>query len=191
MTETTGRTLNWTYDGVYRLTNETIGSDPAKANGTVAYGLDPVGNRKSETSTIGGLDPGSFSYNLDDEASTDSYDLNGNTISTGGQALSYDSENRLTSMNGGQVTLLYDGDGNLVAKTANGVTTRYLVDHMNPTGRSQVIEETVNGAVVRQYTYGRQRISENQVVDSAWAASFYGYDGGGSVRQLTISRKFR
>jgi len=30
-----------------------------------------------------------------------------------------------------------------------------------PTGLPQVIEETVNGAVVRQYPYRRQRISEN------------------------------
>jgi RHS repeat-associated protein len=54
-----------------------------------------------------------------------------------------------------------------------------------PTSLPQVIEETVNGAVVRQYPYGRQRISENQVVDNSWTVSIYGYDGGGSVRQLT------
>jgi RHS repeat-associated protein len=45
----------------------------------------------------------------------------------------------------------------------------------------------VNGSVTRQYTYGIQRISENQVINNAWAASFYEYDGFGSVRQLTNS----
>jgi RHS repeat-associated protein len=39
--------------------------------------------------------------------------------------------------------------------------------------------------VTRTYTYGLQRISENQVVDSVWTPSFYGYDGFGTVRQLT------
>jgi hypothetical protein len=49
-------------------------------------------------------------------------------------------------MNGGVVLLEYDGDGNRVAKTANGVTTRYLVDDLNPTGYAQVVEEVVGGA---------------------------------------------
>jgi RHS repeat-associated protein len=48
-----------------------------------------------------------------------------------------------------------------------------------------VVEEIVNGAPQRTYTYGRQRISQNQVVNGAWVQSFYGYDGFASVRQLT------
>jgi len=41
--------------------------------------------------------------------------------------------------------------------------------------------------VQRSYTYGLQRISESQVINGAWTVSFYGYDGAGSVRQLTNS----
>ena len=132
--ELNGRTLNWNYDGIYRLTNETIGSDPAKANGTVAYSLDPVGNRKAETSTISGLNPGSFNYNADDETTTDTYDLDGNTISTAGKTFTYDSENHMMTMAapGTSVAMLYDGDGNRVAKTVGGVTTHYLVDDSTP-----------------------------------------------------------
>lgn len=37
----------------------------------------------------------------------------------------------------------------------------------------------------RRDTYGLQRISEEQVISSAWTPSFYGYDEGGNVRQLT------
>ena len=84
-------------------------------------------------------------------------------------------------------TFLYDGDGNRVAKTVGTVTTQYLVDDLNPTSYPQVVEELAGGAVTRQYTYGLQRISENQVVNGAWTPSFYGYDGGGNVRQLTNS----
>jgi hypothetical protein len=94
----------------------------------------------------------------------------------------YDSENRLKSMNGGAVTSIYDGDGNRISKTASGVTTRYLVDDLNPTRYAQVIEEVVNGAVQREYAYGLQRISENQIVNGTWTPSFYGYDGMGNVR---------
>ncbi|HEY4050853.1 MAG TPA: hypothetical protein VGM27_28640 [Acidobacteriaceae bacterium] len=42
-TELSGRTLTWSYDRIYRLTTETISSDPGKNNGSVSYGLDPVG----------------------------------------------------------------------------------------------------------------------------------------------------
>jgi hypothetical protein len=70
--------------------NETINSNPAKANGSVSYGLDPVGNRSSDLSTLGGIASQNASYNVDDEASTDTYDLNGNTLSTGGKTFTYD-----------------------------------------------------------------------------------------------------
>jgi hypothetical protein len=49
----------------------------------------------------------------------ESYDANGSVTSTGGKAFAYDSDNRLKSMNGGAVTIVYDGDGNRVAKTVN------------------------------------------------------------------------
>jgi len=85
------------------------------------------------------------------------------------------------------VTLAYDADGNRVAKTVNGVTTRYLVDDLKPTGYAQVVEEVTAGAVTRQYTYGLQRISQTQQIANTWTPAFYGYDAGGTVRILTDS----
>jgi RHS repeat-associated protein len=58
-------------------------------------------------------------------------------------------------------------------------------DDMNATGYAQVVEELVGGAVARQYTYGLQRISQQQLISNTWTPSFYGYDGSGNVRQLT------
>jgi RHS repeat-associated protein len=87
-----------------------------------------------------------------------------------------------------------------VAKTVNGVTTKYLVDTNNFTGYAQVVEELVNDEVQRQYSYGLDLISERQVIDSQIVSdqlvdnqatnnerevSFYGYDGHGSVRYLS------
>jgi len=43
------------------------------------------------------------------------------------------------------------------------------------------------GAVTRTYTYGLQRISENQTLNNAQTASFYSYDGHGNVKFLTSS----
>jgi hypothetical protein len=150
----------------------------------VAYGLDPVGNRTSVSSGISGLSPVAGSFNPDDELSAESYDQNGNVTATGGKTFAYNSQNQLISM-GGTVSIVYDGDGNRVAKTVSGVTTKYLVDDLNPTGYPQVVDELTNGAVSRTYAYGLQRIDEDQIISSAWTPSFYGYDGFGSVRQLT------
>ena len=80
--------------------------------------------------------------------------------------------------------MVYDGDGNRVAETVGGTTTKYLVDSLNPTGYAQVMDELVSGAVTRTYTYGLQRISEDQKIGGTQTISFYGYDGHGNVRFL-------
>src|SRR2546425_8972528 len=82
-------------------------------------------------------------------------------------------------------TVVYDGDGNRVSETAGGVTTKYLVDDLNPTGLPKVLDEKVSGSVTRTYASGLQRVSENQLVSGTWKPSFYGYDGHGNVRFLT------
>src|SRR5208337_702452 len=147
------------------------------------------GNRQSQTSSIPGITTGSFTYDPDDRLNTETYDANGNMLTSGGKTFTYDFANRLKSMTEGTVavTIQYDADGIRVAKTVNGVTTRYLVDDLNPTGYAQVVEEVTAGAVTRQYTYGLQRISQTQQIANAWTPAFYGYDGGGTVRLLTDS----
>ena len=186
-TESSVRTVNWTYDGIYRLTNETISLDPHSNNGSVAYNLDGVGNRLSQTSSLPGISSGTFTFDPNDRLSTETYDNNGNTLRSGGKTFAYDFENRVKSMNSGAVSIVYDGDGNRVAKTVNGVTTRYLVDDFNPTSYAQVAEEVVNGLVQRVYTYGLARISQNQFIANNWTVGFFGYDGvdgGGTVRLI-------
>jgi RHS repeat-associated protein len=176
------------------LTQETIGG--GAANGAVSYGLDPVGNRLSQSSTLSGIPSANFTYDADDRImSTEQYDNNGNTLVSGARTFKYDFQNRLKSMtnsaNGVAATMIYDGDGNRVAKTVGSTTTKYLVDDLNPTGYAQVVEEIGTGGVQRTYTYGLQRISQNQLLGSSqssavWTASFFGYDGvNGSVRMLT------
>ena len=185
-TERSGRSVTYAYDEIYRLINESITGDanPA-ANGTITYGYDAVGNRQSRTSNIAAVPSQTFNYDANDRLSVDTYDANGNTLTSSGSTFTYDFENRIKSVNGGAVTIVYDGDGNRVAKTVGGVTTRYLVDDLNPTGFAQVVEEIVGGQVQRQYTYGNTLISQNQLIGGVWTASFYGFDGHGSVRMLT------
>jgi RHS repeat-associated protein len=189
VTELGGRTVNYTYDDLYRLTNETIANDSHGINGTVSYGYDPVGNRLSRTSSVAGVPSQSSTYDANDRLTADIYDPNGNTTISNGNGYSYDFENRLVSLstqNSGLSTFLYDGDGNRVAKTINGVTTNYLVDTNNHTGYAQVVEELQGGVVAKQFTYGHDLISQRCTLPTAnCSLSFYGYDGHGSVRQLT------
>ena len=171
-------------DGIDRLNLESVTGDPANVNGSVSYVLDPVGNRTSQTSSLSPLGSPSNTFDADDQPQDETYDSIGDTISTGGQSYAYNSWLKLVSMNGGQVALRYDGLGQLVAKTAGGVTTQYLVDDLSLTGYPQVVEELVNGAVARTYTYGYERISQSQTLTGAWTPSFYIYDGRGTVRML-------
>ena len=186
VTENGGRTVNYTYDAVYRLTREAVtGSQNSAGNGAVDYTYDPVGNRLSRLSSLEGVLSSTSTYDANDRLLSDSYDANGNTTSADGRTYVYDFENRVKSANGGAVRITYDGDGNLAAKTVGGVTTRYLVDDLNPTGYSQVVEEIVNGEVQKQYTYGHTIVSQKWRLSNGWAVSFYSMDGHGSVRQLT------
>jgi YD repeat-containing protein len=131
-TELSGRSVTWNYDGIQRLTSEAVANDPLHGNGSATYALDPVGNRSSSTSSLPHTSSGTFGFNLDDQLTGETYDNNGNVTMTGGNTFSYDSRNRLVSFNNGAVSMVYDGVGNRVAKTANGVTTRYLVDDLTP-----------------------------------------------------------
>ena len=71
-------------------------------------------------------------------------------------------------------------------------TPYFLVDDLNPTGYPQVVDELKGaGAVTRTYTHGLQRIDENQDVNGPWTPSFYGYDGGGNVRNPTNSGRLQ
>ncbi|MBL8234669.1 MAG: RHS repeat-associated core domain-containing protein [Bryobacterales bacterium] len=72
-----------------------------------------------------------------------------------------------------------------MSKTVGGVTTRYLVDQLTPTGYAQVAEELVGGAVARRYTHGAFRHSQTQLISGNWTTHYYGYDGGLHVTRLT------
>jgi RHS repeat-associated protein len=182
--ELSGRNVAYGYDSLYRLTSEAI-AGAASQNGTISYVYDAVGNRRTMSSTVPAIPAGSFFYNANDQLTTDAYDANGNTVSSAGIANVYDFENHMVQK--GAVSIVYDGDGNRVSETVAGVTTNYLVDALNPTGYAQVVDELQSNAVTRTYSYGLERIDENQMLSNTWSASFYGYDGHGSVRQLTNS----
>ncbi|HEY6248722.1 MAG TPA: RHS repeat-associated core domain-containing protein [Candidatus Angelobacter sp.] len=183
VTELSGRTVQYGYDDLYRLTSETI-SGAASQNGTISYVYDAVGNRKQLNSTVAAIPSGLLNYDANDRLTTDGYDANGNTINNGGIGNVYDFENHMVRHD--SVVIGYDGDGNRVQETVAGVTTSYLVADQNLTGYAQVMDELQSGAVSRTYSYGLFLISQ-KLVASSQQLSFYGFDGHGSVRFLTSS----
>jgi len=66
VTEQSGRTVNYGYDDLYRLTSEVIANDPNEMNGSVSYSYDPVGNRTQKVSTLPGYPGGLTNYNAND-----------------------------------------------------------------------------------------------------------------------------
>jgi RHS repeat-associated protein len=211
---TLNRTVNYSYDDLHRLTSEVLGGD--EETGTVGYTFDAVSNRIGRTSTVAGITPQSLSYSDNDWLNHHTYDLNGNTLrsvlsfSDGLQPVAvdeYDYRNRLTQRRvydpSGTllrkiINLRYDGDGALKYKrvtdtvTGDETTRSYVVDHLNLTGYSQILEELdETGAVVASYHYGLDLIGQSRLVvnettgASDWQDRIFVYDGGGSVRALT------
>jgi RHS repeat-associated protein len=186
--ELSGRTVNYGYDNLYRLTNETIAADPAGMSGAVSYGYDAVGNRTQKVSTLPGYPGGLVNYNANDQLATDAYDNEGNTTASSGNGYVYDFENHLIQANGN--TYAYDGDGIRVQKIVAGLGTNSLVDALNPTGYPQVLTETYffrtsSSEISHQYVYGLERLSEVRNYAGGTQYLFYVYDGHGSVRALT------
>jgi RHS repeat-associated protein len=192
VTESTGRTVDYNYDSLYRLTSETIG-DVGAPSKTISYTYDDVGNRLTKTD-VGALT--SYTYNDNDQLETETtgtgvttyaYDFNGNTTSKAapGQTTTYswDQENRMVGSllpDGRSLTYRYDHDGIRVSSSMNDVATNFLVDKNQP--YAQVLEEYSGNTLSRSYTYGDDLIS--QAIPGG-AVSFYHYDGQMSTRQLT------
>jgi RHS repeat-associated protein len=181
--------VNWTYDNLYRLTSETVSSSPDGRNGFLGYTYDSVGNRQTRSSTLTGINNQAYSglYDANDRFTNDTYDNNGNPIASGSDSYQYNAENKLISanVNGKNISVVYDGDGNRIQKTVDGVTTTYLVDTNNLTGYSQVLEEKRAGILVKAYIYGLDLVACRDI--PAAKTYYFGYDGQGSVRYLTDS----
>lgn len=117
------------------------------------------------------------SYNAANQVVGWQYDAAGNLVNDGTTTSTYDALNRLlTSTSAGQSrTNSYNGDGVLVAQTANGTTTRYTQDLAAPL--SQVLQ-TAQGSTTTDYLYGLERLASVSGGTRTW----YGTDALGSVR---------
>ena len=184
------RTVEYSYDSLYRLTSETITEDEKVTVYTYAY--DNVSNRILKTENGAATE---YVYNALNQLVSDSetsyeYDLNGNLVRVIGSAQSalyeYNSENKLvkaTVQNGSLVieeSYTYDYQGNRTSKTthrSDGVTeyVKYLNDNSSLTNVLAEIDS--EGSVQAYYTIGADLISQER----DGKVSVYLYDGHGSV----------
>lgn len=168
----TSRTISYQYDALYRLIDANY-SDGKSFH----YGYDAAGNRLNMT--VNGQTTTNYVYNAVNRLTSVngqsySYDDNGNLTGDGLHTYAYDSANRLTSVSGGGASaqFAYNGDGDIVSQTVNGVTTNYALD---PAGLAQVLMATTSGQS-RFYVPGLAQY------DNSW--QYFVPDRLGSVRQL-------
>ena len=184
------RTLEYSYDSLYRLTSETITEGEKVTVYTYAY--DNVSNRILKTENGAATE---YVYNalnqlVSDSETTYDYDLNGNLIRVIGSVQSalyeYNAENKLvkaTVQNGSLVieeSYTYDYQGNRTSKSthkSNGEYeyTKYLND--NSSLKNVLAEIDENGTAKCVYTIGADLISQER----DGRTSVYLYDGHGSV----------
>lgn len=186
--------VDYRFDPAHRLTALTNSGPNSGVISSYAYTLDSVGNH-TQVDQIEQLQTlpvtGSFAYTYDNdnrmltfEGQPEAFDANGNMISINAtNLLSYDFENRLTQTAFAGVTnsYQYDGVGNRLAATREGLVTRYVLDRSSPL--TQVLAETDSGGTITAYcVYGLGLISR---IDAAGNASYYHFDSRGSTVALT------
>jgi YD repeat-containing protein len=161
--EQDGRTVDYSYDNLYRLTKEQI-TDPAYGNRSSDFAYDKVGNRLIQAQNISGVvTTTTYSYDANDrilQEVTDgqvsviySYDADGNTISkqdeNGSTLYTWNDEGRLVGAVvldtnddiKNQMEYRYNNSGNRVISIVDGQKTNYLIDTSH--AYDQILEEYI------------------------------------------------
>ena len=185
------RSESYTYDPLDRITEFKRGTlsgntIPSPLRG-IGLEYDGLGNRISYTADGVKTDYVANGVNAYASlsgaiATNPTYDRNGNLTSYKEDRFTYDDENRLISINGGETaTYLYDAIGRRIGKLVQEDTTYFYYD------RVKVIEEVeANGVLEATYIYGSD-MDEVICMERGEETYYYHYNATGSVIQLTGS----
>src|SRR6185295_1753118 len=140
------RTITYTYDSLYRLTNAKYSTSEV-----YTYTYDAVGNRLTQTTlaatTVYTYDAANRLTNVD--LITYTWDAKGNLLADGTYTYTYDAANRPLTMTQGTTltyTYAYNGDGTRLKQTvitSTSTPTTYTVDLA--AGLTQVLVDVTNG----------------------------------------------
>ncbi|NEU84375.1 hypothetical protein G1O98_36695 [Nostoc sp. UIC10630] len=192
--EYSGRSVDYTYDSLYRLTEEKI-TDATAGNRTFGYSYDLAGNRLSKTDSTEGLTTYTYDANnrlkdttIGSVVTNFTYDNNGSLKqrANGSQTINYDwindGENRLIGVNSGtsQQQYIYDAFGSRVASISDGVRTNYLAAPIWDLPQV-LMEYDESGQITTDYTLGMGLVRSRH----DGREGFYHTDGLGSTRLIT------
>ncbi|MGD9568538.1 MAG: RHS repeat-associated core domain-containing protein, partial [Sedimentibacter sp.] len=172
-------TINYQYDELNRLTQETL------LDGTIiSYEYDAVGNRTKKTagSTVTNYtyDNGNQLTNVNGQAYT--YDANGNLTSNGSKTFVYNEVNQLTqvkdSLGNVIASYAYDDQGRRISLTAWGETSKF---HYS----GDKVIYTTNGSnnIIAEFSYDSYGNPATMTYNGA--TYYYHIDGHGNVTAMT------
>ncbi len=166
---TQARAETYGYDAIDQVTLSNYG-----ASGSETFAYDPMGNRLRSEALSSGLPASSstttYATNAlnqytqvsrtDFQSAPPAYDANGNTLSLGDRAFTYDGQSRLTSASVGllglsgyhQASFVYDARNRQVSRTVDGQTTFFIWDNWSLLAEYQVSAGTP--VQVARYVHG-------------------------------------
>jgi RHS repeat-associated protein len=181
---TSSGTINYQYDALNQLTQETL-----LDGSTILYTYDAVGNRLSKTVTKGTTTTTNYTYDASNQLTavngqTYTYDANGNLTGNGANTYIYDVENRLTQVKNSSGTSLatftYNNEGK---RTSMTTATGTVYFHYN--GDKVIYETDANNNVVADYTWDDQ--GNPVTMTKSGVTYYYHINGHGDVTSLTDS----
>jgi RHS repeat-associated protein len=153
------------YDSKDQLTDE-----QTPHFGTSGFAYDAAGNPTTFKTATG------QTFSADNQNTAIGYDLDGNPMSWGTNALSFDTASHLTSV-GTELTAGYNADGLRAWKQSSAGTTYFVYDGLTP-----IAEANSSGTVTAVNTWGANGLASRRSVSSG-SSTFYTFDVQGSTAQ--------
>ncbi|MFY9551761.1 MAG: RHS repeat-associated core domain-containing protein, partial [Thermoanaerobaculia bacterium] len=178
--------FKYEYDPAYEL-NKVTYPNVAPFSGEVdSWAYDNIGSRTSSTVNAVttnytyqkiGANPLNWQRLTSDGSNSYTYDNNGNTMTRGATAFTWNAEDQMTGITGTS-SYVYDYQGRRSSKTVGASTSTYLYDGAN------LIQEA--GATPADYLFG-PGIDEPLAMRRGGSTYYYDVDGLGSVTLVTDS----
>jgi RHS repeat-associated protein len=151
-------------------THDQLTDEQTPQFGTSAFAYDAAGNPTTFKTATG------QTFSADNQNTAIGYDLDGNPMSWGTTALSFDTASHLTSV-GTELTAGYNAEGLRAWKQSAAGSTYFVYDGLTP-----IAEANSSGTVTAVNTWGAAGLLSRRNVSSG-SSTFYTFDVQGSTSQ--------